>query len=137
MAVQLFQVLWALTNDDRYPSAADGPLASIQDTAARYPTAFAAWLCALDTGVGPQSQLALVGEAGGPEVRAFLEVARRAYRPRLFVAAGEGSSPDEPPLLGGREKLEGRPTAYLCRHFVCKLPATAPHDLERQLGEPA
>jgi uncharacterized protein YyaL (SSP411 family) len=91
----------------------------------------------LDTGLGPQVQLALVGEPGGAEVRAFLEVVRRTYRPRLVVAAGEGSSADAPPLLSGREKLNGTPTAYLCRHFVCKLPVTAPLDLERQLGEPA
>jgi uncharacterized protein YyaL (SSP411 family) len=136
LALQLFQALWALTNDDRYPSAAGGPLASIQDTAARYPTAFAAWLCALDTGLGPQAQLALAGEPGGPEVTGFLEVVRKSYRPRLVVAAGEGSSADEPPLLSEREKLNGKPTAYLCRHFVCKLPATTPLDLERQLSEP-
>jgi hypothetical protein len=30
--------------------------------------------------------------------------------------------------------IDNRPTAYVCRHFVCKLPVTTVADLEAQLS---
>lgn len=135
LAAELFLRLYAFTGDDRYRVAAEGPLLAIQDTAARYPTAFAAWLCALDTALGPQTQLALVGAPDEPAVRGFLEIVRRDYRPRLVVAAGDGTTQGAPQLLIGREKLGGKAAAYLCRGFVCKLPATTAPELERQLRD--
>ena len=39
------------------------------------------------------------------------------------------------PLLESREKIDGRPTAYVCRDYVCQLPTTEPEGLARQLVE--
>ena len=43
--------------------------------------------------------------------------------------------PDQPglPLLADRDRIDGRETAYVCRHFVCRLPVTAVADLVAQL----
>ena len=40
------------------------------------------------------------------------------------ILAGE---PDQTgfALLADRPLIEGRPTAYVCRHFVCQLPVTS------------
>ena len=38
------------------------------------------------------------------------------------------------PLLADRTMIGGQPTAYVCRHFVCKLPVTTLADLEAQLA---
>jgi uncharacterized protein YyaL (SSP411 family) len=38
------------------------------------------------------------------------------------------------PLLADRVMIDGRPTAYLCRRFVCQMPVTDATALERQLG---
>ena len=48
------------------------------------------------------------------------------------VVAGE---PDQPgiALLADRPLISGRPTAYVCRHFVCRLPVTSADDLAAQL----
>jgi uncharacterized protein len=41
-------------------------------------------------------------------------------------------------LLADRPLLGGRPTAYVCRGFVCRLPVTSVADLAAQLdGQPA
>ena len=32
-----------------------------------------------------------------------------------------------------RQAVEGRPTAYLCENFSCRLPVTDPNELRRQL----
>jgi uncharacterized protein YyaL (SSP411 family) len=132
LAAELFLRLWTLTEDERYLRAAEGPLRAIQDDAGRHPTAFGAWLCVVDLALGPLLQLALIGEPDEPAIRAFLAIARRGYRPRLLVAAGNGRGPETPRLLEGRERVRGEPTAYLCQGFVCKVPVTAPTDLEEQ-----
>ena len=43
--------------------------------------------------------------------------------------------PDQPELalLEARPMINDRPTAYVCRHFVCKLPVTSVEDLATQL----
>jgi hypothetical protein len=60
---------------------------------------------------------------------------RTAYRlapPGAVIVAGE---PDRPgvPLLEGRRRLAGAATAYVCRGFVCDLPARTPAELAAQL----
>jgi uncharacterized protein YyaL (SSP411 family) len=41
------------------------------------------------------------------------------------------------PLMADRVMIEGRPTAYLCRDFVCRLPVTSADALRAQLDEAA
>jgi hypothetical protein len=36
-------------------------------------------------------------------------------------------------LLADRSLINNLPTAYVCRHFVCRLPVTSVDDLARQL----
>ena len=49
-----------------------------------------------------------------------------------MVVAGEGGRPGVA-LLADRGQVDGRPTAYVCRHFVCRLPVTSVEDLTAQL----
>ena len=39
------------------------------------------------------------------------------------------------PLLEGRTLVEGKPAAYVCRDYVCKLPVKTPAALAKQLEE--
>jgi uncharacterized protein YyaL (SSP411 family) len=43
--------------------------------------------------------------------------------------------PDQPglALLNDRPMINKQPTAYVCRHFVCKLPVNSVEDLALQL----
>jgi uncharacterized protein YyaL (SSP411 family) len=38
------------------------------------------------------------------------------------------------PLLASRPAIDGRPTAYVCRGFVCDRPVTTVEDLARMLS---
>jgi uncharacterized protein YyaL (SSP411 family) len=46
--------------------------------------------------------------------------------PGAVVVPGDPQALTEPvvPLLAGRPLVDGRPTAYVCRHFVCTAPTT-------------
>jgi uncharacterized protein len=39
------------------------------------------------------------------------------------------------PLLAERDQLDGKPTAYVCRNFVCLRPTTEPSVVAEQLLE--
>jgi hypothetical protein len=51
----------------------------------------------------------------------------------VAVSADPGSSAI--PLMLGRTRLNGRPTAYVCRDFACQAPVTDADALREQLQE--
>jgi uncharacterized protein YyaL (SSP411 family) len=59
-------------------------------------------------------------------------VLRERFRPRLVCAGGPAGT-EEPALLRGRTEVEGRPAAYVCQNFSCRLPVTDPEALRGQL----
>ena len=72
-----------------------------------------------------------VPASAGPLIR----VAWRTNSPGAVVVVGEPGRSGVP-LLADRPLLAGKPTAYVCRGFVCDLPVTEPAALARQLGVP-
>ncbi len=80
----------------------------------------------------PALEIAIVGE---PEARQpFLDVTWERFRPGAVVAAGDGIA-SAVPLLEGR-LASGDARAFVCRGFVCDLPAESPEDLSAQLDPP-
>jgi uncharacterized protein YyaL (SSP411 family) len=128
MATSVLLRLAALTGDDRLREAADSAIATVAPVAARYPTAVANWLSAIHLAVEGIDELAIVGSS--PEL---IGVAGERFRPNLVVAVGSAAGRSSVPLLAGRELIDGRPTAYLCRNFACRLPVTDPDSLRAQL----
>jgi uncharacterized protein YyaL (SSP411 family) len=53
--------------------------------------------------------------------------------PHLVIAGGDPEWAEQPELLRGRGRVEGRATAYLCRSFTCQLPTSEKTELARQL----
>jgi len=128
--------LAAFTAEGRYRDAAERALATVTAYASRYPTAFAMWLQAIDLALAPVAEVAIVGDPGDEATRALLEVASAGYAPNRVVAlAPADGEATAVPLLEDRLRLGGRPTAYVCRGFVCRLPVTDPDALRAQLAE--
>ena len=120
--------LAALTGDRRYAETAEGVFALFGKPAVEHPESFAHLLRALDLFLSPSREVALVGE----DVDELAAVVREKPRPHLVLAGGpEGN--DQPPLLAGRTTVEGKPAAYVCQNFTCRLPVTDPTELRRQL----
>jgi hypothetical protein len=132
MAALVLLRLAALTGESRYREAADRAIATVTPYLARYPTGFANWLSAAHLAVEGIDELAIVGdpadEATHELIAAGVEAARRTGR-NLVVAVSADPDASAVPLLAGRTMIDGRPTAYLCRNFACRLPVTDPAPL--------
>ncbi|HET6571191.1 MAG TPA: thioredoxin domain-containing protein [Solirubrobacterales bacterium] len=116
--------LEALTGERRYGEWADGVLRLFAKAAPRRPDAFAHLLRGFDFALAPVKEVALIGD----DLSELAAVVRSEYRPHVAMAGGpEGS--DSPPLLLERSAVDGRPTAYVCRHFACQAPTTDPRTL--------
>ena len=128
--------LAALTGEGRYRAIAERALATVTPFAARYPTAFAMWLQAIDLSLADVAEVAIVGPLDDAATRALIRVAGGGYGPARVIAVSGGVSDGEAsaiPLLHDRPMRDGRPTAYVCRGFACQAPVTEPDALRDQL----
>jgi uncharacterized protein YyaL (SSP411 family) len=135
VATHVLLRLAAFTGEDRYRTAADAAIRGVAAIAARHPTAFARWLAAIDQALTPIAEVAIVGDPADPATRALLRVAAGGPPSARVVAASATPAESAVPLLAGRSMLGGRPTAYVCRGFACRLPVTDAEALADQLHE--
>jgi uncharacterized protein YyaL (SSP411 family) len=126
-----------LTGEAVYERTARSALESVSAAMAEAPTGFGQALCALDLLLGPSREIAVVGD---PNLDATLdlvaEVTQRRYVPNAVLAMAAPEDPaarDAVPLLRDRSTVDGRPAAYVCERFICRLPVTDPKELATQL----
>jgi uncharacterized protein YyaL (SSP411 family) len=117
----------ALSGEPRYREAAQRALETVAAVIGGHPR-FAGYAAATAEALvsGPY-EIAVATTDTGDELVA---TARRLAPPGAVVVAGP---PGSTPLLAGRPMLDGRPTGYVCRGFVCDLPVTTVDALAGQL----
>lgn len=133
MAATVLLKLGAYTGEARYIEIAESLLGRVQDAMQRYPTAFGQWLIAHDLAVNAPLEIALAGNPNAADTQALLQVVFSGFRPNQVVALKQPGESSPIPLLEGREPIDGKATAYVCRRFACQMPVTEPADLQRQL----
>ncbi len=133
MAVLVLLRLAAWTGEGRYRDAAEAAFRTVTAYLPRYPTGFAQWLVGLDLAFSPAVEVAIVGDPADPATRALVAETTRGYRPHQVVALSATPDASAVPLLADRIAVGGRPTAYVCRGFVCRLPVTDPEALRAEL----
>lgn len=84
---------------------------------------------------GPK-EIALVGPVAGEDGRQWLEKVHGVYIPHRIIS---GFDPEQggprPPLLQGRDPVQGRLTVYVCEDFSCSAPVTTWEDLQPLLTD--
>jgi len=136
VSIEWLLKLAIVTGEARYEAIALAALRPMADIMQRYPSGFGRYLSALDFHLGPVAEVALVWPAGAPQAAAPLaEAVFRRYQPNRVVVGAAAGAADAAgmPLLADRNPVGGRPTAYVCRHYICQLPVTDPEALARQL----
>jgi uncharacterized protein YyaL (SSP411 family) len=121
--------LAALSGEREYERQAEGVFRLFAKPAAQHPEAFAHLLRALDFHLSPTREVALVGE----ELDELARTVRSGFHPHLVLAGGREGS-EEPPLLRDRTTVDGKPAAYVCQNFACRLPLTSVAALRDELA---
>jgi uncharacterized protein YyaL (SSP411 family) len=126
LAAEAFTTLASLTGSVRYETAAEQALKASATIAARAPRFAGRALAVAETVAAGPLELAIAGAS--PEL----------LRTALATAPwGTAIVHGEPglgvPLMEGRDLVDGRPAAYVCQKFTCRLPVVLPEDLRREL----
>jgi uncharacterized protein YyaL (SSP411 family) len=91
------------------------------------PLNFASLLSALDTHLSGIRQVIVVGDVADPATKELVRRIHQTYQPNklLFVMhPTQKVSGNAPDVLRGKTQVDGKPTVYVCRNFVCSVPAT-------------
>ncbi|MFL6014831.1 MAG: thioredoxin domain-containing protein [Gaiellaceae bacterium] len=109
--------------DEELERRAVGTFRLLVNALRRAPSSFGWTLCALDLHFSPPREVAIFGEPQDEVARAVLE----PWQPNTVVAFGPA---DGVPLLEGKERIDGKPTVYVCENFACRVPVTEPDAVE-------
>lgn len=93
------------------------------------PVAYTMLMAALDFALGPSSEVVLVGDLEAEDTKNMLSALRREFIPNKVVIFRPGAE-ESAEIIHIAEytrnmlSKEGKATAYVCRNFICRLPAT-------------
>ncbi|HLK95244.1 MAG TPA: thioredoxin domain-containing protein [Nocardioidaceae bacterium] len=118
----------AVSGSHRHREAAESAVRAAAGVARRAPR-FAGWTLAVAEALraGPV-EVAVVGAAGDSGRERLHRAALGLASPGVVVVAAEPGTSGVP-LLEGRDEVEGRAAAYVCREFTCQRPVTDPASL--------
>ena len=137
-AADILLRLGILTGQEEYARTAAASLRSVASFLTQYPVGMGRWIGALEFYLSTPYELVVVGSRDDQAARALLDVVFGFYLPNKVVAGWDPAvgplAAQGLPLLQDRPLVEGRPTAYVCQNYTCKLPVTEPKALAEQLG---
>ncbi|MET9323261.1 thioredoxin domain-containing protein [Streptomyces sp. NPDC003038] len=128
----------AHTGSEAHRTAAERALGVVGALGPRAPRFIGHGLAVAEALLDGPREVAVVGHPEDPALAELHRAALLGTAPGAVVAMGLPREADgsggEFPLLAERTLVDDRPTAYVCRHFVCARPTTDPVELREQLG---
>jgi hypothetical protein len=128
--------LGRLTMNETFESRGRAVLAANSQSVSQAPQAHTQMLMALDFALGPTKEIVIAGAADADTTRTLLTTVRRQYLPRSVLALHPPSDATIEalvPFLKTQTMIDGKPAAYVCEKYVCKLPTGDPKKLEQLL----
>jgi uncharacterized protein YyaL (SSP411 family) len=138
IAASVFMRLAVLTGGEKWRAAAEEIWNGFQPWLERQPSVLPLMTATLQGATGKSSQLVIVGPHEGEGTRALLREYWSRFLPdTVLITAGEPRYLESlsrlTPFAAGLPMIDGKPTAYLCEEFACRLPVTSAEDLGRLL----
>jgi len=128
-----------LLGNPAWGERADQTLAALAPQMRKSPLATPMGLVALDVSLTSARQIVVVGDPEQPDTRRMIKAVWERFLPGT-VWAVIGSPTDrkffssQAGFYQSVQSIDGKPTAYVCRDFVCQLPTTSVEQLEKDLG---
>ena len=139
VAVHNLLRLSAYTGRSDLRDKAERTLIVFHDMIKASPGGFGQLLCGLAWLQHGGQEIAVIGSPDDENTVAMLSVIRQHFRPYMVVALYDPISATQAPadlipLLADRPQVDGKPTVYVCRNFVCQRPVTTVEELEEALA---
>ncbi|MGW1342291.1 thioredoxin domain-containing protein [Kribbella sp. NPDC002412] len=126
LAAEAFTTLASLTGSVRYETAAEQALTASATIADRAPRFAGRALAVAETVASGPLEIAITGSSA--------DLLRTALTTAPWGTAIVHGAPGlAVPLMEGRGLVDGKPAAYVCQKFTCRLPIVLPEDLRREL----
>ena len=124
IAASVLLRLFSFTREGRYYERAERIFRVFHSVMTQNPYSSAALLCSLDWWVAGPKEIVIVGDRGNALTKTLLQAAYQRYIPNRIVLGAEGLTGKELPLMQGKVRIDGRPTAYVCHRQTCSAPVT-------------
>jgi len=116
-----------LTDRAEYRQAAERTRKALGPRMSGQPVAVPQMLVAFDYSTAVRREVVIVGDRGHVSTRAFLGELRRRFLPYTVVLLVDSDATRrklEPifPAVAEMREMDGKPTAYVCQGYVCRLP---------------
>jgi uncharacterized protein YyaL (SSP411 family) len=135
LAAELLARAGHVFDDERCRTAARRIVDHEAEALARYGPAFGRMLSVLDRLLAEPVEVAIVARSDGAGATELLHEANAPFGRNLTVVGRrEGEPVTGVPLLEGRDLVQGRSAAYVCRRYACRMPVTEPAALRADLG---
>jgi uncharacterized protein YyaL (SSP411 family) len=116
--------------EPRWLEIAEHVLRAHYKRALENPFGFANLLNALDLFLSRPTEIVLAGADVAPLERAVA----RVYLPNRVLVRAAGAPPIVSSLVAGKDAIDEKAAAYVCRDFTCERPETDPAALEKKLS---
>jgi uncharacterized protein YyaL (SSP411 family) len=137
MAVMALTRLGRLNGDGRLEERARRVVAGMAPLLEQSPGGFGQLLQGVELLARPSREVVIVGPRDGEATRALIDVVARRYLPDAVTACvssgAETATVAVMPPVAGKEMIDGRPAAYVCRDRACRAPVVEPADLAAEL----
>jgi len=138
-AMNLMRLAVISGDEQGFKDRARRTVLAFQSQWSQMPQALPQMLCALELILEPPSQVVLAGDPGTRAFHELLAVVNRQSSPRRALVGANSADGWEwlaarAPWLAAMRSIEGKTTAYVCEHYVCRPPVTNVMELEALLN---
>ncbi|MGI8544192.1 MAG: thioredoxin domain-containing protein [Aridibacter sp.] len=132
VAADVLLKLSKVFGDEKYHRFATAILRLVSPQIRRYPAAFGRVLSTLEFYLDSAKEIVIIGEKKNELERFVFD----NYLPNKVVVLSDEPEKDSNfiPLLEGRNKINEKPTAYVCQNFTCQKPVNSVEELSKLLG---
>ena len=130
-AAMNLQVLAEITGNTDWEHKTEQLFHAFGSRLSSQPDSVTALASALDFHFAHTRQILIAGNPGSTGTNDLLRIVNQRYMPNSIVLLADGASGQAQlaawrPEIAGAHMLKGKPTAYICENFVCKMPTSDP-----------